>query len=51
MEDASNYQMFNLKNQEFAFDVDVSRVPCGLKSAVYLVEMDRDGGTGRFGGE
>ena len=26
----SKYQMFNLKNQEFTFDVDVSNMPCGL---------------------
>ena len=31
-------------NQEFAFDVDVSNLNCGLNGALYLVEMDADGG-------
>ena len=33
-----------LLNQEFSFDVDVSNLPCGLNGALYLVEMDADGG-------
>lgn len=28
----SKYQQFNLLNQEFTFDVDVSKLPCGLVS-------------------
>ncbi|KAF9265894.1 glycoside hydrolase [Marasmius fiardii PR-910] len=40
----SKYQMFNLLNQEFAFDVDMSNLPCGLNGALYFVEMDADGG-------
>lgn len=48
MEDANNYQMFNMKNQEITFDVDVSQLPCGLNGAVYFVEMDKDGGKARF---
>ncbi|KAK5136137.1 hypothetical protein LTR08_003974 [Meristemomyces frigidus] len=43
-----NYVMFNLKNKEFTFDVDVSNLPCGLNGAVYFVEMDRDGGKSEF---
>ncbi|KAF8517473.1 glycoside hydrolase, partial [Gautieria morchelliformis] len=39
-----NYQMFHLKNQEFTLDVDVSNLPCGLNGALYLAEMDADGG-------
>ncbi|KAL7285504.1 hypothetical protein ACG7TL_000605 [Trametes sanguinea] len=42
------YQIFNLKNQEFAFDVDMSKLPCGLNGALYFVEMDADGGVSRF---
>ena len=38
------YQMFHLKNKEFAFDVDVSNLPCGLNGALYFVEMPEDGG-------
>ena len=44
----SKYQLFKLKNQEFTFDVDMSGLPCGLNGAVYLVEMDADGGSGKF---
>ncbi|KDQ28893.1 glycoside hydrolase family 7 protein [Pleurotus ostreatus PC15] len=46
--DDSHYQMFNLKNKEFTFDVDVSQLPCGLNGALYFSQMDADGGTGRF---
>lgn len=48
MSSDSAYQMFTLKNQEFTFDVDVSNLPCGLNGALYLVEMDQDGGLSRF---
>ncbi|KAJ3501651.1 hypothetical protein NLJ89_g9241 [Agrocybe chaxingu] len=44
----SRYQMFNLLNQEFTFDVDVSKLPCGLNGAVYFSAMDADGGMARF---
>ncbi|KAJ2916579.1 hypothetical protein MD484_g3824, partial [Candolleomyces efflorescens] len=44
----SRYQMFNLLNKEFTFDVDVSKLPCGLNGAVYFVQMDADGGMSRF---
>merc|ERR1719147_695841 len=39
-----SYYSFKLKNKEFAMDVDVSQLPCGLNGAVYFVEMDMDGG-------
>jgi len=44
--DASHekYEMFNLLNQEFTFDVDVSNLPCGLNGALYFVAMEADGG-------
>jgi len=44
----SKYQMFKLLNQEFSFDVDVSNLPCGLNSALYLVEMNEDGGMAKY---
>ena len=44
----SKYQLFNLKNQEFTFDVDMSNLPCGLNGALYLSSMDEDGGMARF---
>ena len=38
-QDDTTYEMFNLKNQEFTFDVDVSNLPCGLNGAVYFAEV------------
>ena len=40
----TRYQMFNLLNAEFTFDVDVSKLPCGLNGALYFSEMEADGG-------
>lgn len=40
--------MLQLLGQEFTFDVDVSNLPCGLNGALYLSEMDADGGMARF---
>ncbi|KAK7037523.1 Exoglucanase [Paramarasmius palmivorus] len=45
-ESDSQYQIFNLLNREFTFDVDMSSLPCGLNGALYFVEMDADGGLG-----
>merc|ERR1712176_810584 len=42
-----SYKMFKLKNREFTFDVDVSRLGCGLNGALYFVDMDKDGGKSR----
>jgi len=42
------YKLFRLKNREFAFDVDVSQLPCGLIGAAYFVEMD-EAGSGKAG--
>lgn len=44
---ASNtaYEMFYPLNQEFSFDVDVSKLPCGLNGALYFSEMAADGGS------
>ncbi|KAK4575049.1 hypothetical protein LTR86_000901 [Recurvomyces mirabilis] len=44
----SKYQEFNLLNQEFTFDVDVSKLPCGLNGALYFVSMDADGGVSKY---
>jgi cellulose 1,4-beta-cellobiosidase len=46
--DDNKYEMFHLLNQEFTFDVDVSKVPCGLNGALYFVSMDEDGGMARY---
>jgi cellulose 1,4-beta-cellobiosidase len=44
MQNTDTYQMFTLNNNEFAFDVDLSTVECGLNSALYFVAMESDGG-------
>ena len=38
------YKKLQLLNKEFTFDVKVSDLDCGLNGALYLVEMDADGG-------
>ncbi|KAG2505749.1 hypothetical protein BBI17_008898 [Phytophthora kernoviae] len=50
MLDASGkkYKQFQLLNQEFTFDVDMSTLPCGSNGALYFSKMDADGGTARF---
>jgi len=45
-----SYQMFNLLGNEFTFDVDVSKLPCGLNGALYFVSMDKDGGVSKHSG-
>ncbi|EOD46148.1 putative glycoside hydrolase family 7 protein [Neofusicoccum parvum UCRNP2] len=42
------YEQFKLKNQEFTFDVDVSKLACGLNGALYFSEMDADGGLSKY---
>lgn len=44
------YQTFNLLNNEFTFDVDVSQIPCGLNGALYFVAMEQDGGVANYPG-
>ena len=44
----TSYAQFDLLNNEFTFDVDVSNLPCGFNGALYFVSMDKDGGTARF---
>ena len=39
-----NYEMLKLNGKEFTFDVDVSKLPCGMNGALYLSEMRADGG-------
>lgn len=43
-ENKDKYQMFQLKNQEFTYDVDVSMLPCGANGALYFIAMPEDGG-------
>lgn len=50
LDSESQYKIFKLKNKEFTFDVDVSKLPCGLNGALYFVEMPADGGTSKYPG-
>lgn len=47
---SGSYYMFHLKNREFSFDVDMSKMPCGLNGALYFVQMDQDGGKAKYSG-
>lgn len=42
--DGENYENVTLLNAEFSFDVDMSNLPCGMNGALYLSEMELDGG-------
>lgn len=44
----TKYQMFTLLGNEFTFDVDVSKLGCGLNGALYFVSMDEDGGMAKY---
>ena len=50
MDSPTTYKQYRVKNREFVFDADVSRLPCGLNGALYFVDMDADGGLARFPG-
>ncbi|KAM7202999.1 glycoside hydrolase [Naviculisporaceae sp. PSN 640] len=47
-EDDKNYEDFRLLNKELTFDVDVSKLVCGMNGALYLSEMEIDGGRGEL---
>ena len=42
--DQHKYDLLKLTGYEFSFDADVSKLPCGMNSALYLGEMDKYGG-------
>ncbi len=48
MDSPTTYKQYKLKNREFAFDVDVSAMPCGINGALYFVDMDADGGKSKY---
>ena len=50
MDTPTTYKQWHVKNREFVFDVDVSKLPCGVNGALYFVDMDADGGSARFAG-
>lgn len=43
-ENEESYEMLRLVGQELAFDVDASKLPCGMNGALYLSEMEETGG-------
>ncbi len=45
-EDDKNYEPVKLVNQEISFDVDVSKLVCGMNGALYLSEMYMSGSRG-----
>ena len=50
LDSETEYMIFKLKNKEFTFDVDVSKLPCGLNGALYFAEMEADGGMSKYPG-
>ncbi|KAI9630155.1 hypothetical protein KEM48_012185 [Puccinia striiformis f. sp. tritici PST-130] len=38
----------HVEKQAISFDVDVSKLPCGINGALYFTAMDADGGTSAF---
>jgi hypothetical protein len=42
-EDEDKYEMIKLTGNEFTFDVDVSKLPCGMNGALYLSEREETG--------
>nr|BAF57301.1 putative glycosyl hydrolase family7 [uncultured symbiotic protist of Reticulitermes speratus] len=48
LKDENTYETFKLKNKEFTFTVDDSKLDCGLNGALYFVAMDADGGKAKY---
>lgn len=47
-EGRKEYEMLQLTGNELSFDVDVTQLPCGMNSALYLSEMKADGGISEY---
>jgi cellulase len=47
-EGEQKYEMMKLVNKEFTFDIDASKLPCGMNSALYLSEMKENGGKDKY---
>ena len=39
MDSDGTYKQFKMANKEFSFDVDVSKLPCGINGALYFAKM------------
>ena len=37
------HKLFSMLDEEISFDVDMSKMPCGLNGAIYFAEMDKTG--------
>ncbi|KAI1304037.1 glycoside hydrolase [Xylaria venustula] len=48
LDGSDKYQTFKLLGNEFTFDVDLSKLGCGLNGALYFVSMDADGGMSKY---
>jgi len=42
--DQHKYDLIKLTGKEFTFDIDASKLPCGMNSALYFSEMHKYGG-------
>jgi cellulase len=47
-EKGDKYEMLKLTGREISFDADVSKLPCGMNGALYMSEMEEDGGRSRL---
>jgi cellulase len=47
-ESGQQYDMLKLTGNELAFDVDMSKLPCGMNGALYLTEMSQTGGRSKL---
>ena len=43
-DNGAEYEMLQLTGNELSFDVDLSKLPCGMNGALYLTEMSKTGG-------
>lgn len=43
-ENGLDYEFLHLTGNELSFDVDLSKLPCGMNGALYLTEMSETGG-------
>jgi cellulose 1,4-beta-cellobiosidase len=48
--DGKQYNLFKLLNKEVSFNVDVSKMPCGISADLKFVAMDADGGFIKYKG-
>jgi cellulose 1,4-beta-cellobiosidase len=48
--DGKQYNLFKLLNKEISFEVDVSKLPCGISADMKFVAMDSNGGFNRLQG-